>query len=1277
MLTPVFRTPAQVLNLSFRRQKPTQDELDSFQAARQQLLADLNPAEDEENAKKRIGSFLERVLPGYDFNNRSKRDFVMRRGPATTDPVGVIFEMKHLSKKKEMPTATDLNRRALHQLVYYYMQDRADHSGDTVTHLAITDGHDWYVFDGHDFDRLFWCNAEFKKQFRQFEAGGYTSKKREFFYDDIAQPFLAAMEGELRVAHADLADPAGGLSGQIQLLKLFSATHLLRLPLPGADGNTLNRAFYTELLYLMGLEEVSDKGRKLIRRCAPERRHAAALLENAIEQLRAENLLERLPAAERAAYGSDADPERQCEEIALALCLTWVSRLLFLKLLEGQLRRYHGPQAEAFRFLSPDAVQEYDHLNRLFYRVLNRPVAARGPREQAEFGRVPYLNSTLFEPAALEQATLRISNLDDHLRLPLLAGKAGKSVLAADPQAPASALAYLMRFLEAYDFSSEGGEEVQPQAKALISASVLGLIFEKINGYRDGSFYTPGFVTMYMCRHTLRRAVVRHFAQRYGWAATTLAELRDYVQEQPPAARAGLAAHFATLRVCDPAVGSGHFLVSALNELLVIKSYLRLLRDEEGALPCQLSIDRDELVVQDDDGHFVPYRATYDPATGQRTVGAAFTRLQRALFREKRQLLEHTLFGVDLNPNSVRICRLRLWIELLKHAYYRPEGGFQELEVLPNLDLNIQPGNSLLARFPLGEDLSDIFKDPRYALAAYRDAVAAYFNATGHAAKSELQVFLANLRQHFRATISRRDPLRKRIAALNDDLRRVELDAVPDLFGKIKLREEDAWAQTTVLHKRLEPLETELREREQGTLFRDAFEWRFEFPEILHPDGSFRGFDVVIGNPPYIRQEELAGPFKRHLQQQFVASDNRADLYVYFIELGLKLLAPGGELSFITSNKWLSTGFGLPLRRWLPAHHTLLEYVDFGDLYVFPQTKAYPAILSVRRTAPAEGSHFRAALIPALPPPALEALVATHARQVAQSSLQETGWTLSDAPGQSRLDALKAAGTPLGEYVNGRMYRGILTGLNPAFVITADTRARLVAEDARSAEVIKPFLAGRDLKRYRQPQHESHLILLPSGWTRQQLGWTKNKRGSYSVPPAQPKFATPWEALLASYPAIASYLLPFETAATARSDKGNYWWELRACDYYSLFAGDKIMWKEIATYQEFTLDTGGNYANNKTFFIPGHDLFLLGVLNSASAFFFLQQVTTKMKDNAMAMQIPQVSQLPIPPATVEEQATIAGWVQQVLTAKAADPAADTGALEQRIDAEVARLFGVE
>jgi hypothetical protein len=241
----------------------------------------------------------------------------------------------------------------------------------------------------------------------------------------------------------------------------------------------------------MGLEEVKDKGRKLIQRCAEERRQRGSLLENIIVQLRAEDMLRNLQAEELATYANN--PAQQAEGVALALCLTWVSRLLFLKLLEGQLRRYHAPHDAPFRFLDPGQLKEYDLLNRLFYRILNRPPQEREEPEASLYPHVPYLNSSLFEPSSLERCTLRISGLDDQIALPLLAkGKSSRSVLRQEPGAPApTALNYLLRFLDAYDFASEGEEAVQDDDRPLISAAVLGLIFEKINGYRDGSFTRP------------------------------------------------------------------------------------------------------------------------------------------------------------------------------------------------------------------------------------------------------------------------------------------------------------------------------------------------------------------------------------------------------------------------------------------------------------------------------------------------------------------------------------------------------------------------------------------------------------------------------------------------------------------------------------------------------------------------------------------------------------------------------------------------------------------
>lgn len=350
--------------------------------------------------------------------------------------------------------------------------------------------------------------------------------------------------------------------------------------------------------------------------------------------------------------------------------------------------------------------------------------------------------------------------------------------------------------------------------------------------------------------------------------------------------------------------------------------------------------------------------------------------------------------------------------------------------------------------------------------------------------------------------------------------------------------------------------------------------------------------------------------------------------------------------------------------------------MDFGELYVFPLVKAYPAILTVNQNAPTVESSFRAAAIPKLPPPSLEEMVATHVRTVNQAMLGEDVWSLADAPDKEILSKLNAAGTPLGKYVGGKVYYGIKTGLNPAFVINAETRAKLLAEDARSAEVIKPFLAGRHVKRYKQPQAEDSLILLSNGWTRAQLGWQRNTRGFYAIEPVTPKYSSGWDALVANYPAVAAYLLPFEKAAAARSDKGQFWWELRACDYYGEFEKPKIIIPTFATSAPYTYDTHGLYSNDKTTIIPSDDLFLLGVLNSSTTDFYFKSIGAKLKDAFFEYKPKYLTQLPIPAATSAEQAAIAALVQAILDAKAADPAADTSAPEAAVDAAVAALYGV-
>lgn len=1244
-MIPKLLTPARSLDLAYRRQKPTREQLTQFQTSRTTLLSDVAHAvaqhETEEYVKNLVVRFLTSTNFGsYDVNVRQKRDLVIRTGARPQDPVGVILELKRPQSGAEMVTSTNLNRRAFHELLYYYLQDRnkrTDADSKSLKRLIITNGNEWFLFDALDFDRLFWANTELKSRFREFERKAASSSKTSFFYDDIAAPFLAALDAELPFAYFDLSASASERD-QILLYKLLSPPHLLKEPF-AQDANTLNRAFYEELLYLIGLEEIKDKGRKLIQRCAPERRQPGSLLENTLLILDSEHELTNLSPTEVAAYG--ATYEERLQGVALELCLTWVNRLLFLKLLEGQLRRYHPGHDSRFRFLTAELIPEYDTLNKLFFRVLNTPAVERKEPVKTQYAHIPYLNSSLYEPTLLENKTSKVSALEDHLPLPLLR----KSVLRS-AGSPPDALAYLLRFLDAYDFASEGEEQVQEDGKALISAAVLGLIFEKLNGYKDGSFYTPGFITMYICRQTLRRAVVQHFNKAYGFGVDTIAQLADALNHKQ---RPAYSEHFNLLTVCDPAVGSGHFLVSALNELLAIKSELSLLLDDEGRrLRYSLVVARDELVVKDEDDRLVQYRVALAP-DGTRSVPAEHTRLQSALFREKRHLMEHALFGVDLNPNSVRICRLRLWIELLKHAYYRPDTHFQELETLPNLDLNIKPGNSLLSRFLLDADLSDVFKQGKFSLKTYRAAVHEYFGSRGREAKEELQGYLQQIKQQFTVVLHKKDKRREELRLARGQY--AALDTQHFLIPETPKQREAREFEMRRLELLAEQREKEIAAYEQGALFREAFEWRFEFPEVLDDQGEFRGFDVVVGNPPYIRQEELAPAFKQHLKGHYTTAAGTADLYVYFYELGLNLLAPGGEMSFITNNKWLRAGYGQALRRYLLApDRQLLELLDFGDLPVFPEATTYPNILSVRR-APA-GATVRVAELTTLgpDPTRFPEVVDAAVADMSTAQLTSEAWSLAAAEQQLLLDKLRKEGIPLGEYVEGRIYNGVKTALNEAYVIDEKTRISIIKSDPSAVEIIKPYLAGKDIQRFKRPKTDKYLLYID------------------------------WNFDIEKHPAIKQHLESYYDLLCARSEvqKGNYPWyamERPRPEIRFEFENSKILYNRFQVKPAFTFDEEGYFTNDAIYLIPGGSLFLAGVLNSSSSWFQIQHVCTEIQ-NGYQLLYNNFQKVVIPSATPAQQAEIATLVEQVLAAKAADFTADTTAPEQQIDALVVALYGL-
>ena len=449
----------------------------------------------------------------------------------------------------------------------------------------------------------------------------------------------------------------------------------------------------------------------------------------------------------------------------------------------------------------------------------------------------------------------------------------------------------------------------------------------------------------------------------------------------------------------------------------------------------------------------------------------------------------------------------------------------------------------------------------------------------------------------------------------------------------------------------------------------NPFDWRAEYPEVF----GRGGFDVVIGNPPYVRQEGL-GEFKGYFQKHFQVYQGTADLYAYFMERGVSLLQDEGIFSYIVANKWMRANYGLPLRRWL-KEQCIEEITDFGDLPVFLGATTYPCIIRIVRRPPQ--SSFQATQVKTLNFNDLGEYVNENGYKVNQLTLDDSGWSLADEATQALLDKLKGKGVPLGEYVGGKIYRGILTGLNEAFVIDAQTRERLIAEDPKSEELIKPFLAGRDIKRYHQPVNDKYLILIPRGWTKEKSSNARDTLG--------------W--LKGNYPSVANHLLPFTQAASKRYDKGEYWWELRACDYYDEFEKPKIIIPAIVRSASYAYDLLDIYSNDKTSIIPTDDLYLLGILCSKVADFVIHSISSTKHGGYFEYKPMYVSQIPIrtidfsDPADVARHDSLVSLVDRMLALhkqlqEGRTPHDETAlqrqieATDRQIDGRVYELYGL-
>jgi len=676
-------------------------------------------------------------------------------------------------------------------------------------------------------------------------------------------------------------------------------------------------------------------------------------------------------------------------------------------------------------------------------------------------------------------------------------------------------------------------------------------------------------------------------------------------------------------RVLDPAVGSGAFLVGMLYEMVALTKLLDV------RLHGQKKVQR----------------RNYD-------------------YDLKRGFIERALYGVDIQPEAVRICELRLWLSLMVD-YERRTG--EAVPTLPNLSYRVRVGDSLIERL-FGEPVQlDQLADEavaRQLIDRIQTEKQAYFKEPTLAEKQRRELRILGLLCQLAAQLVGA----KRGAVLTQ--MSVEVPGLFDAFGEglltkkqlqAKQEAEAELARYDALMEQVKGIYEKVQAMQTGELSAEArdvdalrarlglsFLWRLDFAEVFADKG---GFDVVIANPPYLQQERFSEQ-KPLLKAAFPdVYHGLADLYVYFYRQGLALARPRGVLTFISSNKFFRAGYGKTLRGYLRDKTWLKTVIDFGDLPIFEAT-TYPCVLVAGNRRPGDGEATVQALnVRSMA--TLEHLADAVQRErwpQPQRSLRRDGWALQPPQMLALLEKLRRSGTSLGKYVGGKFYRGIVTGLNKAFVIDQATRDRLVTEEPHIAQIIKPWLRGQDIKRWR------------IGWAELYVIFTR--RGIH----------------IGHYPAVRDYLMRFKDQLMPGKGRkpGSYkWFEIQdVTAYWKEFEKPKIIWPNLCIEPRFTYDSQEYYVSAPANILPiaQDKLFLVGVLNSSVVSWFMKQIAVERAGGFIEYKPIYITQIPIPDTTPAQRAAIESLVRKLLDAEGQGP--QVAEWERELNVLVYELYGL-
>ncbi|MGT0062994.1 type IIG restriction enzyme/methyltransferase [Helicobacter pylori] len=1234
----------------YNPQEPKKETIENFEKEINSLLENAKRQDGEEFQKNEINSFLKNTYD-YHCNTYEKVDSAIY----VDGKAWVLIEVKALNNRNEFPKDRENPlSKAFCQMVFYFLKEIENNN--SLKHAIICNAHEFFLFDCKDLLNLFQNDKEITKLHKNCASKEGTDTKTKRFYSDLEEYLKKDFKGELPYTHFNLSgyDP----KEELPLIYQVLSHEVLLKQRKTLDANTLNKDFYEELLYILGLEEQNEKGKILIK---PSRTKNS--LSDALKK----------------AYKNLDDEE------VMALLIAWNNRILFLRLLESLLISFEHFEES---FLTTENFKTFNALNTLFFEVLAKKNNERSlEKEDKILGKIPYLNSSLFDKTPLELKGHEIKLLDNK-SLEIYP----KSVLKKDEkykkEKDLPLLKYLFEFLRLYKFTTTP-EDIKDNKNTsesrLINPSVLGLVFEKLNGYKEGSFYTPSFITSYMCSESITTIVLDKFNAIYEWDCENLEALRGKIDRNfsDQKAKEYLQVLLA-LRVCDPAVGSGHFLVSALNEMVWIAYKLGLITS---LYRHSLRLENDEIIIQHTQtGEIFNY-------TKPHSENDPHHQIQKELFELKKSIIENCLFGVDINPNSCEITKLRLWIELLKYSYYIFEEGknTNALETLPNIDINIKCGNSLIFNFPLNSKLTigqtlEFSKNLKAEIKEYKNSVMFYKEGLGEKAKilqniAKLKSLIINyfIEQH-QAKRHLKESLKAFISEYGDGIFDIGTAFGMEMLKIARHKDNNYKFVPTLTKKQPSPIGVEANrllikikecyETLENLKNSKTLEWRFEFPEVLDDEGDFLGFDCIIGNPPYIRQEQIR-EIKPLLQKQYQDFYNStADIYTYFFALSYHLLKEKGFNAFIISNKYARAKYGAKLRELLLKKTTIVSYMELNALKVFESATVDTSIMSFIKQDPSKESDFR---YYEPTPDDKNDLKSARSLRMRQNALSTESFIFADATLLDLRDKMESVGTPLKDW-DIQINYGIKTGANEAFIIPTEKREEILnacktqEERKRTETLIKPILRGKDIKRYSYEWAREWVINTHNGYTSN----LKSK-----IPPID----------IEKYPALKSHLDSHWDTIATRSDQGDTPYHLRNCAYLEDFEKEKIVYGEIVQEPRFYLDNGECelgyfYAEATSFILTGEHLhYLLGMLHSKLITFAFKTFYAGggLGESGYRYKKAFIERLPIPKITPQNQKLahkITDGAEAILKAKEKDPKANTQKLEKEIDALVYELYNL-